>query len=216
MNITSETNLITEIDRFREWADRSFPGGRSGEWECDYDHWDDLYDAVLKYVTASPPEAWPDEVLQAILYGVARDNESEHLAEEIRLRQPSALIVLAKAALAGGERDAKWQLAEQLGHLRGGGEAERLLLLFACDKDEYVRRRALGALVNVGSEAVERLAIEAWHRPDEHQEWARMMALDCLNRIGSPLLDHLLEEAQQDERQYLRDFSKRIRQGIVA
>ncbi len=207
-------DLMTEVGQFREWADSYPPGPRSGEWKCDYGAWIDLYDAVLNYVAVSAPEAWPDEALQAILYALARDNESEHLAEEICLRHPATLVALGRAALARGEPDAKWQLAEQLGHhAHDGDEAERLLLILARDESEYVRRRALGALVRVGSPAVERLALDAWHRPDKHQEWARMMALDCLQRIGSPHLDRLLAEAERHERQHLRDFAKRIRQN---
>jgi hypothetical protein len=208
------SDLMTEVGRFRTWASNHFPGPRSGEWECDYSHWDDLYAAVLSHVAASPPEAWSDEELQAVLYALARDNESEHLAEEICLRHPATLVALANAALVRGEPDARWQLAEQLGHLgHAGDEAERLLLSLASDEAEYVRRRALGALVRVGSPAVERLALDAWHRQDEHQEWARMMALDCLHRIGSPHRERLRAEAEQDERQHLRDFARRIPQG---
>jgi hypothetical protein len=207
-------DLMTEVGRFRTWASGYPPGPRSGEWECDYDHWDDLYDAVLGHAAARPPEAWSDEQLQAVLYTVARDNETEHLAEEIGLRHPATLIALAEAAMVRGEPDARWQLAEQLGHLGNeGGEAEHLLLRLGSDETEYVRRRALGALVRVGSPAVERLALDAWDREDEHQEWARMMALDCLHRIGSPHLERLRAEAEQDGREHLRDFAKRIRQG---
>jgi hypothetical protein len=207
-------DLIAEVGRFRTWASSYPPSSRSGEWECDYGHWNDLYDAVLGHVAARPPVAWSDEELQAVLYALARDNESEHLAEQIGLRHPATLVVLAEAALILGEPDARWQLAEQLGHLgHEGNEAERLLLSFASDETEYVRRRALGALVRVGSPAVERLALDAWNRQDEYSEWARMMALDCLHRIGSPHLERLRAEAEQDERQHLRDFAKRIRQG---
>ena len=207
-------DLLTEVDRFRGWAGNYPPGSRSGEWECDYGHWNDLYAAVLNYVAATPPEAWSDEASQAVLYAIARDNECQHLAHEVRLHHPATLVAVARAALCRGEPDAKWQLADELGHLGGdGGEADRLLLILARDEHEYVRRRALGALARVGSPAVERLALEAWHRPDEHQEWARMMALDCLHRIGSPHLEPLLAEAEWDERQHLRDFAKRIRQG---
>jgi HEAT repeats len=207
-------DLLTEVDRFREWAGNYPPGPRSGEWECDYGHWNDLNAAVLNYVAGRPPEAWPDESIQAVLYAIARDNECQYLAHEVRLHHPATLVTLARAALSRGEPDAKWQLADELGHLGDeGGEATRLLLLFARDEHEYVRRRALGALARVGSPAVEPLALEAWHRPDEQQEWARMMALDCLHRIGSPHLEPLLAEAERDERQHLRDFAKRIRQG---
>lgn len=72
---------------------------------------------------------------------------------------------------------------------------------------------ALGALARLGSPMVEELALEAWHRPDEHQEWARMMALECLHSLGSPHLQPLLAEAERDERQYLRSYAERLRRG---
>lgn len=207
-------DLLAEVDRFREWAGSDPPGPRNGERECDYGHWDDLYAAVLDYVAASPPGSWPDEALRAILYAIARDNECQYLAREIRIRHRGAFVALARGAPSRGEPDARWQLADGLGHLGGeGGETDQLLLVFAHDEDEYVRRRALGALARAGSPAVESLALAAWHRPDEHQEWARMMALDCLRRIGSPHLGPLLAEAERDGRRHLRGFAGRIRRG---
>ncbi|MEO6810194.1 MAG: HEAT repeat domain-containing protein [Isosphaeraceae bacterium] len=215
-------DLMAEVGRFRTWAGNDPPTTLSrerqrdhadGEWECDYPHWTELYAAVMEHVAASPPEVWSDEPLQAILYALARDNEDEILGEEIRLRHPETLIALAKAALVAGEFDARWQLADQLGQLdRDLGDVERLLLALVRNEDEYVRRRALKSLARVGSSAAERLALEAWNRPDEHQEWARMGALDCLRRIDSPHLEHLLAEAERDERQHLRDFAKSLRQ----
>jgi hypothetical protein len=208
--------MMTEVGRFREWANRYLPDRRYGEWECDYDHWGDLYAAVLEYVAARPPETWSDEESEAVLYAIARDNEIEHLAGEIRLRRPDTLLALAGRALTAGDADAKWQLAVGLGELgRAGDEAERLLLLLARDEHEYVRRRALGALARLCSPAVEQLALEAWHRPDENQEWARMMALGCLHRVGSPHLEPLLAEAERDGRQYLSGYAKRVRQGQI-
>ena len=207
--------LLTEISLFREWV-KGYPADRrSGEWEFDYERWGELYAAVLNYVAAGPVQDWPDEALKAVLYAVARDNEMQHLSRETRLRHPAQLVALARAALSRGEPDARWQLADELGHLGHVGEAERLLLILVRDEQEYVRRRALGALARISSPSVEQLALETWHRPDEHQEWARMMALDCLYRVGSSQLGQLLAEAERDERQNLRDFAKRVRRGDI-
>lgn len=204
--------LLAEVARFRAWAgDRPPDDLPPGEWECDYPHWGDLYEAVLGHLVSSPPESWSPEEWQAVLYTLARDNESEHLAEEIGLHHPATLVALAEEALARGEPDARWQLAEQLGQEHV--EAERLLLILASDEAEYVRRRALGALARLGSPALERLALDAWQREDEHQEYARMVALDCLQQVGSPHLERLLAEAEQDDRPHLRNFAGRIRQG---
>jgi hypothetical protein len=206
-------DLMTEVARFRAWDD-SIPipiASRYGEWECDYEEWPLLYEAVLTFVAVRPFESWAESELRAILYAIARDNEMQHLAREIRKRHPEILPHLARAALQMGERDDRWQLAVELGHL--GKEAEPLLLELARDEHEYVRRLALKALLDIGSSAVEQLSLDAWNRPDEHQEWARMMALFCLQKLGSYHLEPLLAEAELDSRMYLREYSARIRRG---
>jgi hypothetical protein len=209
-------DLKPEIDRFRNWADARFPEARFGEWECEYEHWPALYAAVFEFLSAKSVETWTDEEVRSVLYAVARDNEPEHLAGEMRRRHPTTLVSLARSALQFGERDAKWQLAEELGHLgQRGGEAEELLLILVRDEAEYVRRRALRALARLGSPAVEELAMEAWHRPNPAQEYARMMALWSLHRVGSPHLQRLLAKAEADERPYLSAYAVQVRRGEV-
>jgi hypothetical protein len=206
--------LIAEINRFREWAKAYPEEQRSGEWECGYNFWGDIYDAFLEFTNVRPFESWSPNELETVLYAIARDNELEHLAGEIRRRYPDLLLKLAREAIRIGERDNRWQLSEQLGYVRDLGEAERLLLILAHDEDEYVRRRSLNSLARLGSPAVEKLALEAWNRPDPAQEWARMMALDCLQMVGSPSLEPLLAEAEKDERKYLAEFAKGIRASL--
>ncbi len=204
-------DLLTEVARFREWAIAYSSTGQYGEWECDYESWGSLYDAVLGFLAGRPFALWSEAELRAVLYAIARDNEIQHLAGEVRKRHPELLPLLAGAALRIGERDDRWQLAVELDHL--GGVAEPLLLALAQDEHEYVRRHALQSLLRLGSPTVERLALTAWHRSDEDQEWARMMALFCLYKIGSPQLEPLLAEAERDGRQYLREYAERIRRG---
>jgi hypothetical protein len=207
---------MLEVARFQLWAGAIPPECRHGEWECDYDHWDGLYTAVLGFVDAVPFRSWTPEQVQAVLFAVARDNEMQHLAGEIRARHPETLVALARAAVGLGERDAKWQLAEELGQLgQGGGDAERVLVAWSRDEEEYLRRRSLQALARLGSPAVEELALEEWGRPGENQQWSRISILWCLHRIGSPHLPPLLAAAERDERPYLSAFAKKVRQGEV-
>jgi hypothetical protein len=42
-----------------------------------------------------------------------------------------------------------------------------------------------------------------------------MMVLWCLHRTGSPHLETLLAEAEQDERPLLSEFAKKVRRGEV-
>ena len=206
-------NLMTEVDRFRAWADAYPYDQRSGEWECDYEAWPALYDTVLGFVANHLFASWSKTELRAVLYAIARDNEDQYLVREIRKRHPELIAPLARAALGIGERDDRWQLAVELGHLGASAQVEPLLLEMAHDEHEYVRRRALKALLRIGSSVVEELALAAWFRPDKDQEWARMMALYCLHKLGSPRLELLLAEAERDARQYLREYAERIRRG---
>lgn len=204
-------DLMTEVGRFREWAEAYPYAGRYGEWECDYEAWPELYAAVLRFVAGGPYESWSEAEVRAVLYAIARDNEFQHLARVIRERHPELVPLLARTALRFGERDDRWQLAVELGRL--GASFEPLLLEMAGDENEYVRRHALHSLLLIGSPLVEELALAAWLRTDEAQEWARMMALYCLHKLESPRLEPLVAEAERDERQYLREYAARIRRG---
>ncbi|MCL2089686.1 MAG: HEAT repeat domain-containing protein [Micrococcales bacterium] len=206
--------LKTEVGRFQSWADSYLPHQRCGEWECDYEEWSSIYQAVLGFVAACPFGSWSHDDARTVLYAIARDNEMEHLAGEIRRQHPDLLVWLTHVSIAMGEPDDRWQLAAELGRL-ASEEAEQLLLQLAHDQDEYVRRKALSALAKLSSPAVEELAVEAWHRPDPHQQWARMAALSALQQIGSPRLEALLTEAERDPRKYLREFAERVRRGDI-
>jgi hypothetical protein len=208
-------DLMIEVANFRKWAD-AYAIERSGEWECVYPEWGGLYEAVLEFIAAQPIESWTAEEREVLIYTVARDNEMQHLSREIRSRQPDLLLALAKAAAESSEPDAKWQIAEELGQLgTKNAEIESLLVHFAHDSDEYVRRRSLKSLARLHSPAVEELALAEWNRPDEYQQWSRMGVLWCLNHIGSTALEEKLREAEQDERQYLSAFACQVRRGEV-
>ncbi|GAA0697800.1 hypothetical protein GCM10009429_25690 [Dyella marensis] len=204
-------NPLLEVDKFKAWAGTYPSTERYGEWECDYTEWPALHAAVLEFVASRPFDHWQRGEQTQVLYAIARDNEIEYLAEEIRTRHPELLLSLAQASLEIDERDARWQLAVQLAWL--GVQAEPLLLKMADDEHEYVRRRALQSLLRIDSPSVEKFALAAWHRPDEAQQWARMNALYCLQGIGSSQLPALLAEAEKDARPYLREYASRILRG---
>lgn len=208
--------LMEQVARFKEWALPYPAEPRFGEWECNYPRWGELHAAVSSFLRERSWETWSAGELAALLYTIARDNEGQQIATWVRELHPTLLIPLATAALENGEPDAKWQLAEALGRLEPrGAEAERLLLLFARDEAEYVRRKALQALARMGSPATEELALAAWHRPDENQPWARMMVLWCLHHVGSARLPALLDEAERDERPHVAAYALRVRSGDV-
>ncbi len=208
--------LLTEVERFKSWA-ASYPiGERGGEWECDYEDWNRLYAAVLGFVDRKPFPLWSAEELTAVLYALARDNEMEHLSRQMAERGGDLLLDLSEASVRVGEAEARWQLATQLEHAgANSARQDQVLLKLARDENEYVRRRSLHVLARLGSPMTEELALEAWSRPDESQQWARMMALWALHRIGSAQLDRLLAEAERDERPYLSGYAAKVRIGDI-
>jgi hypothetical protein len=195
------------VEEFRVWA-KGYPGrDRSGEWECDYEQWPKTTTAFCAYLDAGPPQQWDDEVVDLLLYILARDNESEVLKDELANR-PIHLMALAKAGIQSTERDARWQLADALG--RAGPqpiEGESLLLRFVGDDDEYVSRRALLALGRRQSPKAEMLAQRAWETNDEYQ---RMAALDVLSTLNAPTLSAYLTLAQKDGREHLARFAAEV------
>ncbi len=209
------SNLFAEVDRFRSWADYP-PDRRGGEWECDYEEWDRLYAAVIEFVDQKPFASWTAEEVSAVLYAMARDNEAESISDDVGERGRDLLLDLAEASLRVGEPDAKWQLATQLGYATTDmARREELLLAFSQDDAEYVRRRGLQALARIGSSATERVALEAWARSGESQQWARMTALWALHHVGSARLDPMLADAEGDERRPLAEFAAKVRRGDV-
>jgi hypothetical protein len=193
------------VEAFRQW-DRSLPPGpRYGEWERDYDHWYELLPAAGRVLHLSP-ENWRPETTEQILYVLARDNETELIADWVGDR-PSVLIHLAGAARLQSDRDAKWQIAVRLGRMPMTNMTEDLLLAFARDADEYVRRIAMMALADLGSSHVEDLVGAAWKTGDEYQ---RMAGLYALQRIRSPRLAKFTELARADGRQFLIKSIERI------
>ena len=118
-------------------------------------------------------------------------------------------MALARAGTGSAERDARWQLAAALGNVEPDeGGVVPLLETYVADGDEYVSRRALLALGQIKAPIAESLAQRAW---DTKHEYQRMAALDVFHRLGSPLLSSYLDLAEQDGRQYLCGYAKKLR-----
>lgn len=193
-------SLRNEVEKFRRWASAYPVQERSGEWEDDYPDWSAFHEAAITFLASSSPDKWVDEDVSDLLYAIARDNEVEYLAQEVS-KNVDTLLKLSELAIGSPERDAKWQLAAQLGDLSSRiQEAESLLLKLVDDQDEYVSRRALLSLGLLKSSKAEELAERAWKTGDEYQ---RIAALWVLRDVASSKLPAYIEEAVRDGRQYL-------------
>jgi HEAT repeats len=205
--VTPEAAIVAlraAIHRFKNWADRYPTTQRTGEWECDYEHWSEIESAFDSCLDAWSPEDWTNEIIELMLYAIGRSNETERLINQMRARQ-SQLLALARAALQSGDPDARWQLAHAVGKwVPDSEQAEPLLERFFDDQDEYVSRRALTALGNRGSIRAEALALRAWETGHEYQ---RMAALGALQSINSAAFGRYMALALEDGREYLVKYA---------
>jgi hypothetical protein len=201
--MTEKDQLAVAVLQFCTWAGQVSPSHRGSEWETEYPDWEPLYLAA-NAVLGTDCSRWDEETYELLLYAIARDNEVELLAENLVERQVN---LLAAYSMKTEERDAKWQLAVQMLRFPLIPERERLLLAYAQDADEYVRRRALMVLADLGSIRAEELAFGAWEGGEEHQ---RMACLHALFRLGSDALPKYLDMAERDGREHLRDIADRI------
>ena len=203
--------LEAQADQFRVWAQTAYPGQRFGEWECDYQNWGEIYSAFSLFLRECPFSDWSEEAIETVLYLVARDNESGILTSEIA-EEPHRLLFIAQKGANSAERDAKVSLVMEFTNLPVNlQKTEPILLQWAEDADEYVRRSALGELGRQKSPAVERLVEQAWNRLDPMQEYQRMTALYALYNSGSPLLETYLREAEAGGRPFLAAYAAKIR-----
>ena len=200
--------LNTEIEKFKRWA-LSFPiESRSGEWECDYENWKELYSAFNDFILSTTPEDASGTDIENLIYVIARDNEMEDLILEIEAR-PEWFKTILPNVLESSEPDAKWQFAVALGKgVLPNQEAEPALLKLVYDKNEYVSRMALKSLGKIGSTKTEALCKRAWQTNHEYQ---RIMVLWVLKEIRSENLANYIDLAMKDGREHVVSNANEIR-----
>jgi hypothetical protein len=195
-----DISLKNEISNFKKWALAYLPETRSGEWECDYEHWNELYTAFNNFIESNSPENATKQDIANIIYAIARDNEQENFVFVLSKKTNWFKAVLS-SVLECNEPDAKWQFAATLGdQIIPFKEAEAALLRLVSDENEYVSRRALQSLGRIGSNKAESLCERAW---DTNHVYQRIMSLWVLKEIQSAKLTKYLSLAKEDGRESL-------------
>lgn len=198
--------LFTEIERFNTWAEGYSPkpqAERGGEWELDYpEGWQIIYKQFEDFARSTQAGDWSTDEIDRLLYIIARDNECQALINSLH---DDALVLLAESALARGEMDCKWQIADTLQRIADKQRAVDLIERFVNDPEEYVNRRALMAMARLDAGRTETYCRKHWERTiyGDMDEYQRIAILHSLKQIGSPLLKHYLELAKADGREYL-------------
>lgn len=204
--------LESEVARFRAWAvanpDRikDYPV----YWETYYPDWGALYVAFSAFVAATSCQDWSEDIVDMLLYAIARDEENWYLVKEVA-RNPDDLLFLAEQAVNSSDPKLKSQIAWELRRLGTySARVEPLLLQFVRDDDVWVRRQALSALFVIDSPHWSELAEAAWDLGDE---WQRVDILYALKLLNSPQLAIYLAQAEADGRPNITEHAEYIRAG---
>jgi hypothetical protein len=210
------------VAAFRAWADSPevARADRSAEWESAFPGWPAIQDAVYAFLRATPLAAASADDVAALLFLIARDNESETIAADVTETWSRAdVIALAARARTEGEVEARWLLAKRVvdppeRELTDADRArlEDVLVAYMADPVEIVRRAALGSLAAIGSARTEAFALAEWAAEHADQVWSRMNVLAVLQYLGSTHFERLRAEAAADPREDLAAYARELGQ----
>ena len=121
MNIPSSKKserLYKEIRAFRLWADKYYPDrseeNDNGEWEFGVNsHFNEMLSAAILIVSETDSAEADEKLIDSLLFVVARDNESEILADEL-LKHKDWFELLARKSTDTQYINAQWQFAKRL------------------------------------------------------------------------------------------------------
>ncbi len=203
-------SLQDEIESFKQWAPA--PENRSGEWECEYDHWDRFWAAAVSTIEQYANTKMPLNVVDDVLYALARDNECEHLREHL-VGTPQLLSALAVHATGTADADAKWQIVVSVAEAEIDNAAE-LIRPYLADENEYVRRRSLMAYAAFAPGEAEEIALQ---NLTDTFEYTRIAALHVLHIIESSHLAANLDALEDDSNtspRLLTDWASPVLPGV--
>ena len=151
--------LETELANFWQWANMT-PDTYNiqrglGEWEADYPGWEALYRAANEALEELNRE-FNHDVAQQLVHALAIDNEAGVVLKNVEEKLEDPLRFVRKAVFSD-QPQAKWQMAELLGHVEVEGR-EKMLLQMIDSEDKYVVRRALLSLNKVNPTKAAELA----------------------------------------------------------
>jgi hypothetical protein len=193
--------LRQEVRKFKQW---SLSNGHVDDYD---DWWGGVVGAAKVFILEVPVDLWSQDDCDDLLCAVA--NDCIEYIPELLLANPKKLLYLAEFSVKTTNPDAKWPLAAQLANVNAEREeAETLLLRFVQDENEYVSRRALLALSELGSSSIPELVQRAW---DTGQEYQRIAALWALHNCAPELLPSYLAAAVEDGREHLLSNVAKLR-----
>lgn len=173
-------NLKIELDNFWNWfgmAPNEYPESSSnGEFETEYPGWTKIYLAAEHSIEILNSR-YDKELAELLIQSLAIDNECENILEIIKRK----LIPISKfySQVVHSKQDqARWQLAEILGHKNSDESSNMLVRLINEDPDIYVQRRALLSLRKIN---LKQAKIESEKFVDSSDSIFKRIALEIKN-----------------------------------
>ena len=211
--------LHTKVRRFKKWAETNDPekteDNDNGEW-CFCSEFDEMYSAAVDIIQNNPASVATDQIISDLLYAIARDNESEIIAQVLE-NYNDWFSLLCTKCLRSPYTNAKWQFAIRLRNYSGNDNLKNLIFEYLSTGDEYTERMALQSLAFIYPEQAEKYAIKFWNRNIyEYDEYQKIMVLHVLYQIKSVYLNNYLEIAEKSNYKYLKVNAEEIREKIEA
>ena len=211
--------LHTKVLLFKKWAETNYPeineDNDNGEW-CFCAEFDEMYSAAVDMITENSATVADEQIINDLLYAIARDNECENI-KEILEKHDDWFSLLCRSCLHSTYTNAKWQFSKALENYSGNDDLKNLVFEFLSTGDEYTERMALKSLASIDPIQAEKYALKFWNREIyEHDEYQKIMVLHVLYQIRSVHLDNCLEIAEKSGYKYLRMNAEEIREKIKA
>lgn len=205
-----EKNLHLAVTAFQLWAHKNYPQiteeTDNGEW-CFCPEFDAMCSYSLIVISSVPADEATEQMIDDLLYAIARDNECCTIIEELE-NYDQWFSLLCRRCIHTGYTNAKWQFAEHLSNYKGKDNLKEIIFDFLTVGDEYTERLSLQALANIYPELAEQYAVNFWERNKyEYDEYQKIMVLHVLNQIHSAKLPYYLELAKASNYKYLREHA---------
>lgn len=221
MIIEPGRDLHNKVQLFKKWVKTTYPDiteyNDNGEW-CFCKEFDDMFSSAMELIQKAPASLADDQMIDDLLYAIARDNECEILVQETG-KLNDWFSLLCRKSLQSPYTNAKWQFAKELKNHRNNDELKELIFDFLSTGDEYTERMALESLAFIEPEQAEKYAILFWDREkyaegSYEDEYQKIMALHVLYKVNAACLDKYLRLAEESNYHYLKMNAAEIREKM--
>lgn len=201
-----------ELNKFWKWSKMSNVEYSQtpdyGNWETEYDEWDDIYNAVSKTILLINQKKEENKLCNFLLDAIAIDNENGIVIRKCEIELYS-LKKLYAISVNHMQPEARRQISESIGK-REDMDGLNYLRELVNDENKYVQRSALISLKKLDITQAEQIALKKIFDDDEY---IRLFSVQLLKEISSKKLLEIAELLKDDKSEFIQYEVKHIRHG---